>query len=137
MFYIFLYYIMKRILISIITNALLLFILDYLLTALEITGGLKAYILAGFIFGLLNATVRPILSFITFPLKVLTLGLFFWITQIIIFFLLVQIVNILSISDISIFIKGFWSYLIVSIVLFIINGIIHAAEGKLLSSKSK
>lgn len=33
-------------------------------------------IIAGFVLGIVNAVVRPILTFLTFPLTILTLGLF-------------------------------------------------------------
>jgi len=33
-------------------------------------------IIAGFVLGIVNAIVRPILTFLTFPLTILTLGLF-------------------------------------------------------------
>lgn len=38
--------------------------------------GLGDYLLAGLIFGLVNALLRPILLIFTFPINVLTLGLF-------------------------------------------------------------
>ncbi|HZZ87130.1 MAG TPA: phage holin family protein [Caulobacteraceae bacterium] len=39
-------------------------------------GGWKTLIIAGLLLGVANALVRPILTFLTFPLTILTLGLF-------------------------------------------------------------
>ncbi len=38
--------------------------------------GLPSLLLAALIFGLVNAVVRPVLVFVSFPLTILTLGLF-------------------------------------------------------------
>ncbi len=42
----------------------------------EFTGSLQALALAGVILGILNCFIKPLLKIITFPLKILTLGLF-------------------------------------------------------------
>ena len=39
-------------------------------------GGVRAALLAGLVLGLINALVRPVLVILTFPLTLLTLGLF-------------------------------------------------------------
>lgn len=42
----------------------------------EITGVVLAYLFIGAIFGVVNALVRPLVSFLALPLTILTLGLF-------------------------------------------------------------
>ena len=42
----------------------------------EFVGGIKALLIVGVILGLINFFIKPILDFITMPLKVLTFGLF-------------------------------------------------------------
>lgn len=56
-------------------NALVLFISQYLLQDLSITGGLRTYIYFGVIFGVANAILKPILKILTIPVKYATLGL--------------------------------------------------------------
>ena len=41
-----------------------------------IEGGIKEYLIAGVILGLLNLTVRPVLKLISMPIIILTLGIF-------------------------------------------------------------
>ena len=42
----------------------------------EFMGTARTLIYAGFVFGLINTLIKPILNLITFPLRILTLGLF-------------------------------------------------------------
>src|SRR3989344_1269916 len=57
-------------------NSMALYAADALLSGFTVTGGLKGYLAAGVILGLLNLIVRPILKVIAFPIILLTLGLF-------------------------------------------------------------
>jgi len=49
--------------------------------------GLTDFLLAGLVFGLANALIRPILLFITLPLNLLTLGLFTFVVNAVILYL--------------------------------------------------
>jgi putative membrane protein len=66
----------RRLIVKIIVGALALWVADYLLAGFGVAGGIKGYLIAGAVLGLLNFLVRPILKFITTPLIMLTLGLF-------------------------------------------------------------
>jgi putative membrane protein len=74
------------------------------------------------IFGLVNAVVRPILRLLTFPLVVLTLGLFLLVLNALMLLLTEWIADQF---DLAFRVDGFWSAvvgaLIVSIVSFLIN----------------
>ncbi|MBH8554105.1 phage holin family protein [Nostocaceae cyanobacterium CENA357] len=70
------------------------------------------------VFGILNALLLPILTFFTFPFILITLGLFFFVLNAIIFGLAAAIVPGFSLR------WGFWSALIGSIALSIINTIL-------------
>jgi putative membrane protein len=48
----------------------------WILTGMDISGGLWAYVWVSAIFGIVNAIIGTILRIVTFPLTVLTLGLF-------------------------------------------------------------
>jgi len=45
-------------------------------TGVAFTGTIKEFIYAGLILGILNSIIKPILGFITLPLRIITLGLF-------------------------------------------------------------
>ena len=72
-------------------NAIAIAIAVYLVPGIDLGEKISSLIWLALIFGLVNAILRPILKLITFPLIVLTLGLFsllinsflFWLTSVI------------------------------------------------------
>ena len=66
----------RWILAKMLVSAVALWVADALLSGFAVTGGLAGYLIAGAALGLLNALVRPILKLLTFPLILLTFGLF-------------------------------------------------------------
>ncbi|HEY9767217.1 MAG TPA: phage holin family protein [Coleofasciculaceae cyanobacterium] len=92
-------------------------IISKLPIGVEIDSFGKALISAA-VFGILNAILRPILGFFTFPLIILTFGLFLFILNAIIFGLAAMLVPGFRLR------WGFWSALIGSIALSIINSLI-------------
>lgn len=84
---------------------------------IEIDSFGKAAISAA-VFGILNALLLPVLTFFTFPFIVLTLGLFFFILNAIIFAIAAAIVNGFRLR------YGFWSAILGSLALAIINSIL-------------
>ena len=75
-------------------------------------------VISAIVFGILNAVLLPILTFFTFPFIILTLGLFYLILNAIIFGLSALIVPGFRLR------YGFWSALLGSITLAIINSIL-------------
>jgi putative membrane protein len=80
-----------------------------------------AAMLAAVVIGLVNAVVRPIITLLTLPLSILTLGLFLF------------VVNAISLSlaswlagafNIGFTVSGFWPALFGSIVLSFVSGLI-------------
>ena len=108
--------------INLLVSALIVFGLANILPGVSIKGYVSA-ILVALVIGLLNAVVRPILSFISIPVTILTLGLFsFVITAIII--LLAS-----AIMGDSFHVDGFWYALLFGVVLGIVNSIIGGMLG--------
>jgi putative membrane protein len=61
----------------IIVNAIAIGLAAYLLPGIRVTdNAILSYLLLGLIFGIVNALVKPIVSALTCPLIILTLGLF-------------------------------------------------------------
>jgi putative membrane protein len=92
-------------------------IISKLPIGVEIDSFGKALISAA-VFGILNAILRPILAFFTFPFIIITLGLFFFILNAAIFGLAAYLVPGFRLR------WGFWSALLGSIALAIINSIL-------------
>lgn len=75
-------------------------------------------LIAGLVIGLVNAFLGPILLLLTLPLTILTLGLFAFVVNALLFWLAAAIVSGFSLRN------GFWSALIGSVLLSIINAVI-------------
>ncbi|HTC25416.1 MAG TPA: phage holin family protein [Gemmatimonadales bacterium] len=67
---------MRHLLIRLLINAVALFAAVKLIPGMHFSGGLTNLLLVALVFGLVNAVVRPILTLLSCPLIVVTLGLF-------------------------------------------------------------
>ena len=68
---------MIRALLQIALNGVAVLVAAYLVPGISYTGSLPALLLVGLVVGLINLIVKPIVTFFSFPLIVLTLGLFY------------------------------------------------------------
>lgn len=66
----------RRFLVKVLVSSVALWIADILLSDFLVAGGITAYLLAGLLLGALNIFVRPVLKLLTFPLILLSFGLF-------------------------------------------------------------
>lgn len=105
---------MLEILITWFVTALSFLIISKLPIGVEIDSFSKALISAAVV-GILNALLLPLLTFFSFPLIILTIGLFFFVLNSIIFGIAAYLVNGFRLR------YGFWSALIGSIALAVIN----------------
>jgi putative membrane protein len=74
-----------------ILNAAALLLVAYLYPGVTVTSFLAAAV-AALVLGLVNAVVRPILVLLTLPVTVLTLGLFLFVINALLFWLVAEIV---------------------------------------------
>jgi putative membrane protein len=79
---------MKTVLRKTLQTALALFLTSQLLPGLKIQDGLINYLIGGFVLSILYFVVRPIIHIVTLPLQFVTLGLFSFLTNAIILYLL-------------------------------------------------
>jgi putative membrane protein len=109
-------------LVSLLVNALAVFVTAQLLPGIEVKNFLHAIFVA-IVLGILNACVKPILIFFSLPVTFLTLGLF------------LLVINGFIIMMTSWFLSGFkvngfgWAVAF-SLVLWIVNGILEWIVGK-------
>lgn len=68
---------MLRALLQIVLNGVALLIAARLIPGIHYEGSLLYLLIAGLVIGLINLIVKPIVSFFSFPLILLSLGLFF------------------------------------------------------------
>jgi len=67
---------LKKIIFSILINAFALWVVVEILPGVKFEGGIFDYLFAGFVFGLINFSLKPILKVLSFPLIVLSFGTF-------------------------------------------------------------
>lgn len=79
-------------------------------------------ILVAIVLGLLNAIVKPILQFLSFPITILTLGLFLFVINTIIILICSYLISSFEVS-------GFWSALLFSVVLSVITWLLNLVFG--------
>lgn len=60
-------------------NTLAIYVAVRVVPGVQYTGGPVGFLMVALIFGLVNATVRPLLSLLTCPLVLVTLGLFLFV----------------------------------------------------------
>ena len=111
-----------RILLSIVANAVALIATAYIVPGITFAGSWVQLLVAGAIFGLLNLIVRPIALFLSPPLLVLTLGLFYF------------VLNGLLLWGFSTFMPGYhvaglWAGILGSLVIMVVNWVVHALFG--------
>jgi len=85
-----------------------LFLASSLIPGVEITGT-GTFILAALLLGLVNAFVRPIAFLLTWPLTIVTLGLFMFVLNAAMFGLVAALLD-------SFIVAGFWSALFGAII---------------------
>lgn len=100
--------------------ALALLFIAWIIPGISIDG-FKAALLASLVIGIINVLVRPILVIITIPITLLTLGLFIFILNALLFLFIGHIVP-------GFHVDGFLSALLGSILLSIISVFINNIE---------
>jgi putative membrane protein len=99
----------------ILISALALLIVAYFLPGFTIDG-LYTAIIGALILGLLNVLVRPVLIILTLPITLLTLGLFIFVINALLFLFVASFVEGFTVS-------GFWTAVIASIGVSIISAV--------------
>ncbi len=89
---------MKSLIRNIVINSLSLFILALAIPGFRVSGGVLTYLVGGVALSLLFMIVKPILNIISLPLNLVTLGLFSFVTNAIIFYLLTVFVTSITIT---------------------------------------
>jgi putative membrane protein len=99
-------------------NIVALLVVDWLFDSVTI-GRWGSLLLAAAVLGVANAFLKPILTILTFPLIVITLGLFYFVLNIAMLALAEWITPDFSIN-------GFWTYIGATIVVWLVNWALYA-----------
>jgi putative membrane protein len=98
-------------------TALTLFVLSRLHVGVSVST-LGTAVLASLVLGLVNLVVRPIVRILALPLTILTLGLFGWIINALMLWLVAAVVP-------GFHVDGFWPAIETAVILAIVSGVVH------------
>jgi putative membrane protein len=116
-------------LIRLLVNAAALWVATRLVTGVTYTGALLPLIGVALIFGVVNAIIRPILTFFTFPLFIMTFGLFALVLNGLMLLLTSRIAGRLGLGfHVAGFGAAFWGALVVSLVSTVLGILIHEPD---------
>ncbi|MFF4030671.1 phage holin family protein [Streptomyces sviceus] len=118
---------MKNFLVKTIANAGALAVAVWLLDKITLTGGstgekVLTLIVVALVFGLVNFLVKPIVQVLTFPLFILTLGLFTLIVNALMLLLTSWLADKL---DLSFHVEGFWTAVLGGLIISIVSWALH------------
>lgn len=108
----------RWILMKIVATMAALWVANWLLTGFDVTGGFWGYLAAGTLLGILSAFAGPVLKILTFPLVLVTLGLFSAVINAFILWLAADLSGYIVIANLW---SLLWATVIVSIVQAVIN----------------
>jgi putative membrane protein len=109
---------MRSLLMHWVFNAAALWVAAYFLTGLDFNGTIVQLLMVAAVFGVVNSLLRPILTMLTCPLIVLTLGLF----TLVINALMVMVTGWLSSRwDLGFAVSGFWPAFLGGLVIGIVS----------------
>ena len=99
--------------VRILGNSLAIYAATYLVPGFIINGGIKEYLLAGVLLGILNFAIRPILKVISMPLIILTLGLWTIVINALMLWTVDYAFDFVVVQDLTALV---WAVIIISIV---------------------
>ncbi|MGH2880323.1 MAG: phage holin family protein [Solirubrobacteraceae bacterium] len=113
----------KRLALTCLFNTVALFVATWLLSGLSYGEDWWALLIAALVFTLVNFAVKPVLAILSIPFIVVTLGLFYFLINILMLYLTSWIVPEFTIAT-------FWWGALAAIIVSAVNGLLHAAFGK-------
>ncbi|HEV8437742.1 MAG TPA: phage holin family protein [Methylomirabilota bacterium] len=103
-------------LLRVVVNILAIVVAAHLVRGIEVDGVLPA-VAAGLLLGVVNAVVRPVLLVLTFPITLVTLGLFLLVLNGLCFWLVAAVVKGFHVS-------GFWSAVLGALVVSVVSWVV-------------
>ena len=117
-----------RLLIAWAINTAALWVADAIFGGVVINGW-KAYLIGGAVLGIANGIIKPIVTLLTLPLILITLGLFLLVINIAMLALAEWIAPDFSIT-------GFWNYVGTIVIVWVVNVVGYSVIDRLESSNT-
>jgi putative membrane protein len=112
----------RRLAITWVFNTIALFVATWLLSGLSYGSDWWALLLAGLVFTLVNFFLKPVLAILSIPFIVVTLGIFYFLINVLMLYLTHWIVPQFTITT-------FWWAVLAAIIVSAVNGILHIFFG--------
>lgn len=115
------------ILIRIVLNALAVWVATLIVGGVDVTTDSTAakigtLLVVGAIFGLVNATIKPVVKLLSLPLVILTLGLFALVLNALLFWLSAEVSGAVGAPfEVDGFWSAFWGAIVVSLVSWVLS----------------
>lgn len=119
-------------------NSFTLYLVGLIYPGIFVPQAIFDLILAGLIFTLVNRLVKPVIKLFLLPLNLVTLGLFSWIVNVIVLFIMTKLVSNLTVTDFTLAaanysgfatpalsINLFISYILASVLISLIYAILN------------
>lgn len=111
-----------RLLLRLLINAAALWAATYFVPGVTHRGGIGSLLAVALIFGLVNAVVRPIAKLFSFPVLILTLGLFTFVLNALMLWLTSALSGALGLGfHVSGFVPAFLGSLVITIVSLVLS----------------
>ena len=108
-----------RIVISWVFNVVALFVAAWLLTGIDYGDQWWTLFIAAAVFTVVNAWVKPVLAVLSIPFIVVTLGVFYFLINVLMLYVTDWVVPEFEIET-------FWWGVLAAIIVSLVNGILHA-----------
>ena len=115
----------NKLIIGVALNSLALYLVTLLMPEVVYTGGIRFIVVGGFIIGLMNTFVKPIMKILSLPVLIATMGLFMVVLNLILFWVSMWLINVIDISGVSVNIERPSTYLLASLIFTFINWVLH------------
>lgn len=118
-----------RLILRLVVNAVALMIATWILTGITVSGGSTSkdaltLIVVGVVFGVVNAIVKPIVTFVSMPFVILTLGLLLLVINGLMLLLTSWICTKIGVSF---HVDGFWTAVLGAIILSVVSSVLNRA----------
>lgn len=107
-----------RLILKLLVNAAALWVAAKVVSGIELEGAIVTILLVALVFGLVNTFIKPILKALSFPVIILSLGLFTLVINAAMLALTAAVTEALSVAD-------FWAALLGAIVISVVSTVLN------------
>ena len=117
--------------IRLVVNAAALWLAARFVTGISYTGGWQGLVIVAAVFGVINAFVRPVLSFLSMPIQFVTLGLFTLVLNAFMLILTSRAADSLGVPFVVTgFVPAVFGAILVSIVSMVLSSLLTDEKGE-------